>query len=126
MPTGGYLEQADGTAWVALFCQNMLEIACEITPHDPVYEDLAANFAMQFVLIARSLNALGAEGIWDEEDGFYYDVLRRPDGTSTRLKVRSMVGLLPICATTIAEQVQREKMPKLKVDPDHETAGAGS
>jgi hypothetical protein len=114
LPTGGHLEQADATAWIALFCENMLEIACEIAPHDPVYEDLAANFAIQFLLIARSLNALGAEGMWDEEDGFYYDVLRLPNGTSARLKVRSMVGLLPICATTIIEPVQREKMPKLK------------
>jgi hypothetical protein len=113
LPTGGYLEQADGTAWVALFCENMLEIACEIAPHDPVYEDLAANFAIQFLLIARSLNAVGAAGMWDEEDGFYYDVLRLPDGTATRLKVRSMVGLLPICAATVVEPAQREKMPKL-------------
>jgi hypothetical protein len=113
LPTGGYLEQADGTAWIALFCQNMLEIACELAPHDPVYEDLAANFAIQFLLIARSLNALGAEGMWDEADGFYYDVLRLPDGTATRLKVRSMVGLLPICAATVVEPEQREKMPKL-------------
>ncbi|HEU0155414.1 MAG TPA: glucosidase, partial [Stellaceae bacterium] len=113
LPTGGYLEQADGTAWVALFCQNMLEIACELAPHDPVYEDLAANFAIQFLLIARALNALGADGMWDEEDGFYYDVLRRPDGASQRLKVRSMVGLLPLCAATVVEPAQRAKMPKL-------------
>ena len=99
LPTGGYLEQADGTAWVALFCRNMLEIACELTGHDSIYEDLAANYAIQFVLIARSLNGVGTGGMWDEEDGFYYDVLRLPDGTSTRLKVHSMVGLLPLCAT---------------------------
>jgi Glycosyl hydrolase family 63 C-terminal domain len=68
---------------------------------------------MQFLLIARSLNAIGAGGMWDEEDGFYYDVLRLPNGTSTRLKVRSMVGLLPICAATVVEPAQREKMPKL-------------
>jgi hypothetical protein len=70
LPTGGYLEQADGTAWVALFCENMLEIACELAAHDPAYEDLAANYVLQFVLIARSLNVFGAEGMWDEEDGF--------------------------------------------------------
>jgi Glycosyl hydrolase family 63 C-terminal domain len=113
LPTGGYLEQADGTAWVALFCENMLEIACELAPHDPVYEDLAANYAIQFLLIARSLNRVGEAGMWDEEDGFYYDVLRQPNGTSTRLKVRSMVGLLPICATTVVEPAQRAKLPKL-------------
>jgi hypothetical protein len=70
-------------------------------------------FASFDQVIARSLNALGAEGMWDEEDGFYYDILRLPDGTSTRLKVHSMVGLLPICATTVVEQAQREKMPKM-------------
>jgi Glycosyl hydrolase family 63 C-terminal domain len=113
LPTGGYLEQADGTAWVALFCENMLEIACELAAHDPTYEDLAANYALQLVLIARSLNKVGADGMWDEQDGFYYDVLRLPNGTSTRLKVRSMVGLLPLCATTVIERAQREKMPKL-------------
>ncbi len=113
LPTGGHLEQADGTAWVALFCQNMLEICCELAAHDPVYEDLAANFAIQFLLIARSLNALGTDGMWDEEDGFYYDVLRLPDGTSMRLKVRSMVGLLPLCAATVIEPAQRAKMAKL-------------
>jgi hypothetical protein len=113
LPTGGYLEQADGTAWVALFCENMLEIACEITSTDPTYEDLAANYAVQIMLIARSLNAVGPDGMWDEEDGFYYDVLRLPNGTSMRLKVRSMVGLLPLCAVVITERAQREKMPKL-------------
>jgi len=113
LPTGGYLEQADGTAWVALFCENMLEIACELATFDSTYEDLAANYALQLVLIARSLNAVGTDGMWDEEDGFYYDVLRLPNGTSTRLKVRSMVGLLPLCATVVTERAQREKMPKL-------------
>jgi hypothetical protein len=113
LPTGGYLEQADGTAWMALFCQNMLEIACELAAHDPAYEDLATNYALLLVLIARSLNVVGADGMWDEEDGFYYDVLRLPDGTSTRLKVRSMVGLLPLCAATVTERTQRERIPKL-------------
>ena len=80
LPTGGYLEQADGTAWMALFCQNMLEIAFELAAHDPTYEELAANYAMQFLLIARAMNGIGTDGMWDEEDGFYYDVLRLPDG----------------------------------------------
>ena len=113
LPTGGYLEQADGTAWVALFCENMLEIACELASQDSTYEDLAANYAVQLMLIARSLNGVGTGGMWDEEDGFYYDVLRLPNGTSTRLKVLSMVGLLPLCATVVTERAQREKMPKL-------------
>jgi len=113
LPTGGYLEQADGTAWMALFCENMLEIAFELAGHDPTYEDLAANFGIEFVLIARSMNAVGMDGMWDEEDGFYYDVLRLPDGSATRLKVRSMVGLLPLCAATVVEKWQRDRVPRL-------------
>ncbi len=70
LPTGGYLEQADGTAWVALYAQNMLEIAFELAAHDPTYEQLAGNFAIEFMLIARAMNAIGPEGMRDEEDGF--------------------------------------------------------
>jgi hypothetical protein len=113
LPTGGYLEQADGTAWVALFCQNMLEIAFELAAHDPTYQDLAVNYGIEFLLIARAMNAIGPEGMWDEDDGFYYDVLRLPDGSATRLKVRSMVGLLPLCAATVVERSQREAAPRL-------------
>jgi Glycosyl hydrolase family 63 C-terminal domain len=113
LPTGGYLEQADGTAWVALYAQNMLEIAIEIGAHEPAYEELATNVGFQFLLIARAMNGLGPDGMWDEEDGFYYDVLRLPDGSATRLKVRSMVGLLPLCATTVVERWQRERVPTL-------------
>jgi hypothetical protein len=113
LPTGGYLEQADGTAWVALFCQNMLEIAYELAAHDRTYENLAANYAIEFLLIARAMNGIGPNGMWDEEDGFYYDVLRLPDGNATRLKVRSMVGLLPLCAATAVDKWQRERVPRL-------------
>ena len=113
LPTGGHLEQADGTAWVALFAQNMVEIAIELAAYDPVYEDLASTYAMQFALIARAMNTVGSDGMWDEEDGFYYDVLRLPDGSATRLKVRSMVGLLPLCATTSIDKWQRERVPRL-------------
>ena len=112
LPTGGCLEQADGTAWMALFCQNMLQIAVEIAAEDPAYEDLSAKFIDHFLLIANSMNRMGDGGMWDEEDGFYYDVLRTPDGQSTRLKVRSMVGLLPLCATTVVEPWQRERVPR--------------
>ena len=108
LPTGGTLEQADGTAWMALFCQNMAEIAGELAASDPAYVDVAATFADHFLWIAIAMNKPGEDGMWDEEDGFYYDLLRRPDGSSTRLKVRSMVGLLPLCATTIIEPWQRE------------------
>ena len=111
LPTGGHLEQADGTAWVSLFCQNMLEISSELAAHDPSFEDMAIKFADHFLLIASAMNRMGDSGMWDEEDGFYYDVLRLPDGRATRLKVRSMVGLLPICAATVVEPSQRERAP---------------
>ncbi len=113
LPTGGYLEQADGTAWMTLFCQNMLEIATEIAADDPIYEDLAVKFIDHFLWIGNALNRVGEGGMWDEEDGFYYDVLRLPDGRAERLKVRSMVGLLPLCATTVIEPWQRERVPRL-------------
>ncbi|MBO0721763.1 MAG: glucosidase, partial [Blastocatellia bacterium] len=101
------------TAWMALFCQNMLEIAVEIAAQDRNYEDLAAKFTEHFLWIANAMNRLGQDGMWDEEDGFYYDLLRLPDGTATRLKVRSLVGLLPICATTVVEPWQRDRVPVL-------------
>jgi hypothetical protein len=113
LPTGGSLQQADGTAWVCMFAQNMLEIAVELTVHDPSYEDMAVKFAEHFVWIAVAMNQMGDGGMWDEEDGFYYDVLRLPDGSTKRLKVRSMVGLLPLCATTVTEQWQRERAPRV-------------
>jgi hypothetical protein len=104
LPTGGYLEQADGTAWMALFCQNMLEIASELALTDPDYEDMALKFTEHYLWIASAMDHLGQDtGMWDEEDGFYYDVLRLPDGQAQRLKVRSMVGLLPLCAATCFE-----------------------
>jgi hypothetical protein len=111
LPTGGYLEQADGTAWMALFCQNMMEICFQLVAHDSDYEDLATKFGDHFLWIASAMNRMGPDGMWDEEDGFYYDILRLPDGSATRLKVRSMVGLLPICATTVVEPWQRERLP---------------
>ena len=111
LPTGGHLEQADGTAWMALFSQNMLELAFELTAYDPTYEPMIVKFAEHFLYIARGMNRPGQDGMWDEEDGFYYDLLRLPDGSATRLKVRSMVGLLPLCATTVTEKWQRERVP---------------
>jgi len=112
LPTGGHLEQADGTAWMALFTQNMGELAIELAVHDPIYDEMAAKFFEHFLWIAAAMNRPDAEGMWDEEDGFYYDILRLPDGSATRLKVRSMVGLLPLCATTVIEPWQRERVPK--------------
>jgi hypothetical protein len=115
LPTGGYLEQADGTAWMALFSQNMLEIAAELAMSDPDYGDMALKFLEHFLWIASSMTQLGGEtGMWDEEDGFFYDVLRLPDGRAVRLKVRSMVGLLPLCAATVFEGQLLEKFPEMK------------
>jgi hypothetical protein len=111
LPTGGNLLQADGTAWMALFSQNMLEIAVELATHDPDYDQFAIKFAEHFLWIAAALNRLGGNGLWDEEDGFYYDLLRTPDGQTTRLKVRSIVGLLPMCAVTMVEKYQRDQVP---------------
>ena len=112
LPTGGHLEQADGTAWMALFSQNMVELAVELVAHDPTYEDMVTKFIEHFLYIAAGMNKPGPEGMWDEEDGFYYDLLRLPDGSAQRLKVRSMVGLLPLCATTVIEPWQRELVPQ--------------
>jgi len=99
LPTGGNLEQADDRAWMALFSQNMLELAIALAAHDPIYEEMILKFAEHFYFIAHAMNRPGQDSMWDEEDGFYYDVLRLPDGNATRLKIRSMVGLLPLCAT---------------------------
>ena len=111
LPTGGHLEQADGTAWMALFSQNMLDLAFAVAVHDRTYEPMINKFAEHFYFIAAAMNRSGEDGMWDEEDGFYYDILRLPDGSATRLKVRSMVGLLPLCAASITEKSQRERMP---------------
>ncbi len=111
LPTGGTLEQADGTSWMALFCQNMLELAVELSMNDPIYQGMVVKFVEHFMFIAHAMNAPGKEGMWDEEDGFYYDLLRYPDGSSQQLKVRSLVGLLPICATTVFEKAEREMNP---------------
>jgi hypothetical protein len=111
LPTGGRLEQADGTAWMTLYSQNMLEIALELAVHNPNYAEMALKFLEHFMWIAGSMDRVGEnqDELWDEEDGFFYDVLRLPDGSATRIKVRSMVGLLPLCAATVisAETVAR-------------------
>jgi Glycosyl hydrolase family 63 C-terminal domain len=115
LPTGGHLEQADGTAWMALFSQNMLELAVELAAHDRTYENMVLKFVEHFYYIAAGMNRSDGDGMWDEEDGFYYDILRLPDGSATRLKVRSLVGLLPLCATTVTEKAQRERIPNAMV-----------
>jgi len=114
LPTGGYLEQADGTAWMALYCQNMLEIASELALTDPDYLDMALKFVEHYFWIASSMTHMGGDtGMWDDEDGFFYDVLRLPNGQSQRLKVRSMVGLLPLCAATTFEGQLMAKYPEV-------------
>jgi hypothetical protein len=114
LPTGGYLEQADGTAWMALFCQNMLEISVELAMHRPAFSEMAVKFTEHFLWIASSMLRAGEDtGMWDEADGFFYDVLRLPDGRTERLKVRSMVGLLPLCAVTIFDGKLLQRYPEL-------------
>lgn len=112
LPTGGNLEQADGTAWMALFSQNMLELASELAEHDDSCQEMVVKFTQHFLFIAAAMNKTGSDGMWDEEDGFYYDLLRLPDGSATKLKVRSLVGLLPLCATSTIEKGQRESVPQ--------------
>ncbi len=114
LPTGGYMEQADGTAWMALYADNMLEIALELAKTDEDYVDMVHKFLQHDTLITSSLVKVGEGiGMWDEEDGFFYDVLRLPDGGSQRLKVRSMVGLLPLCAATALEPEVFAKYPEI-------------
>jgi hypothetical protein len=108
---GGHLEQVDGTAWMAFFAQNMADIATEISEYDPTYQEMAAKYAEHFIWIAAAMNAPGSEGLWDDQDGFYYDLLRAPDGTATRIEMRSLIGLLPLCAVRIIEPAQRERIP---------------
>jgi len=113
LPTGGRLEQADGTAWMVLFSQQMLRIAIELALHDPLYEDFALKFFQHTLWIGGAMDRLGehSDELWDEADGFFYDVLRLPNRQSLRLKVRSMVGLLPLSAIVVIEEKNLEKLP---------------
>lgn len=115
LPTGGSLEQADGTAWMAFYCQCMLEMAVILAEHDPMYEEVAFKFVQHFMWIAYAMNRLGdrPDDMWDEHDGFFYDLLRLPDGQTMRLRVRSMVGLLPLCASTVFEADSVSRCPRL-------------
>ncbi len=115
LPTGGFLEQADGTAWMAMFAQNMLEMVLELATHDPAYEDLGHKFIEHFLWIAAAMDRAGDnhDEMWDDEEGFFYDLLRYPDGSGHRIKVRSMVGLLPLCAATVLSRETIERFPKV-------------
>ncbi len=115
LPTGGSLEQADGTAWMAFYCQCMLEMSLILCEYDSIYEEFAFKFVQHFMWIAYAMDRIGEnhDEMWDEEDGFFYDLLRTPDGQAMRLKVRSLVGLLPLCASTVFEEDSISKHPKL-------------
>ena len=105
LPTGGYIEQADGTGWMGMYCLNMLAIAMELAKEDPAYEDVASKFWEHFLYIAHAINHLGGHGagMWDEQDGFFYDVLNTADGSHRPMKARSMVGLIPLFAVETLE-----------------------
>lgn len=123
LPTGGHLEQADGTAWMVFFSQRMFQIAVELALHDPLYEDFAIKFFKHTMWIAGAMDRMGEhlDELWDEEDGFFYDVLRLPDGHSTRLKVRSLVGLLSLMAVAVFPGEAFEKLPRLKTEVEEFT-----
>src|SRR5437867_4452139 len=110
LPTGGHLEQADGTAWMAFYCTTMLSIALELASEDPAYEDVASKFFEHFVAIADAMNTLGGTGLWNDEDGFYYDQLH-VDGVTLPLRLRSMVGLIPLFACEVLEQPVIDRLP---------------
>jgi hypothetical protein len=116
LPTGGHLEQSDGTSWMGMYCLNMLAIALELAKEDPAYEDVASKFFEHFVNIAHAMNDIGTDGIslWDNEDGFYYDVLHLPNGEDHFLKIRSMVGLIPLFAVETLEPEIVDRLPGFK------------
>ncbi|MEJ8857271.1 glucosidase [Variovorax robiniae] len=116
LPTGGYLDQADGTAWMVFFSQQMLRIAGELAMHEPLYEEFVEKFYCHTLSIAAAMDRVGEcnDEMWDEEDGFFYDVLRLPDGNAQRLKVRSIVGLLPLAAIAIFEEGTLDKLPNFR------------
>jgi hypothetical protein len=115
LPGGGYLEQADGTAWMAFYAQMMLRIAIELAPRDPAYDQMAAKFFEHMLWIVAAMDKVGEQDdeLWDEQDGFLYDVLRFPNGQATRLKVRSMVGLLALCACIVTDDDALTYLPSL-------------
>ncbi|MBL8970130.1 MAG: glucosidase [Myxococcales bacterium] len=113
VPGGGRLEQSDGTAWMGMYCLNMLRISLELALHNPVYEDIASKFFEHFLAIAEAMNNLGGQGVglWDAEDEFFYDVLHLPDGRAQRLRLRSLVGLIPLLAVETVEPDLLRKLP---------------
>ena len=116
LPTGGHLEQSDGTSWMGMYCLNMMAIALELAKEDQAYEDVASKFFEHFVYIAHAMNDIGTDGrsLWDNEDGFYYDLLHLPNGEEHFLKIRSMVGLIPLFAVETLEPEIVERLPGFK------------
>jgi len=116
LPTGGYIEQSDGTSWMAMYTLNLLAIALELASEDPAYEDVASKFWEHFIYIAHAMNHRGKDGVglWDETDGFFYDVLRFPDGRKYPMRIRSMVGLIPLFAVETLEPELLERLPGFK------------
>jgi hypothetical protein len=113
LPTGGFLQQADGTAWMGFYCLTMLSIAIELAENNPIYEDMASKFLEHFVGISDAINTLGGTGLWDDEDGFYYSKLKH-DGEQIPLRTRSLVGLLPLIAVENLETAKINKLPGFK------------
>jgi len=115
LPTGGSIEQSDGTAWMAMFCLNMFRISIELSRRDPVYEDMAIKFLEHFLYIARAMTDMGKQGIglWDDVDNFFYDVLSMTSGNKIPMRLRSMVGLIPLFAVGVIEQEVIDKHPRL-------------
>jgi hypothetical protein len=113
LPSGLKLEQADGTAWMAMFSMNMLSIALELAAENPVYEDVAVKFFEHFMAIAKAMSSIGAEhaALWDDEDQFFYDRIKAEDGRALMLKVRSLVGLLPLLAVEVVDQEVVQRLP---------------
>ncbi len=113
LPTGGYIEQSDGTAWMAMYCLNMLNIALELAQRDAAYEDMVAKFFEHLLYIAQAMAGTGSDGsgLWDDTDNFYYDKLCMPDGASVPMRIRSMVGLIPLFAVTVVEGEVLAKFP---------------
>ena len=118
LPTGGHIDQADGTSWMAMYALNLMRIALELAQHNPVYEDVATKFFEHFLHIAQAMTHIGGNGdgvgLWNEEDQFFYDVLHLPDGNMQPLKVRSMVGLIPLFAVETLEPELLERVPNFK------------
>jgi Glycosyl hydrolase family 63 C-terminal domain len=115
LPTGGYIQQSDGTGWMAMFCLNMLHIALELGQHDNVYDDMATKFFEHFIYIARAMTGVDGSGggLWNDSDNFYYDKLNMPDGSTFPMRIRSMVGLIPLYAVAVVDRATLQKLPGL-------------